>query len=203
MKMSFRVKKYLNVISFLSSAITGLALCSQGRRMLTPKAVFWSCALVSGLHDARSRAGDHHEPCLDDFSPEINRLLIFLRVWFGAGRTEDGNLALVRKRREQPEGIAQFPQRRLDDPHVTRVLYVLEQLQAVFDDVGDFVLVIAAAFVLDQFLNPPRQFLIHRGLFVPLHVDLDKNNSCEFLKGNQRLGAGCEKTVFHPCSICG
>ena len=36
-KNSLRVKKYLNVISLGSSTMTGLADCSKGSRMLTPK----------------------------------------------------------------------------------------------------------------------------------------------------------------------
>src|ERR1017187_7321730 len=53
MKVSLRVKNYLNVMSFLSSAMTGLALCSHGRRMLTPKlfsgpAPSWPACMMPG-----------------------------------------------------------------------------------------------------------------------------------------------------------
>ena len=75
-------------------------------------------------------------------------------------------LRLPAIRREQPERVAQFPQRGLDDAHVAGVLHVGQQFQRVFDDVGDFGFVVAAAFELDEFLDALFQFQVGGGLRV-------------------------------------
>ena len=133
MKINLRVKKYLNVANFLSSRMTAFAL--------------------PGLHDARSGAGDDHEAGLHNLAPEIHGLLIFHLARLRPGRAENGDLADVRIRREEAEGITQFAQRGLDHPHVAGLLHVGEQLERVFDDVGDLVFVVAAAFEGDEFLD--------------------------------------------------
>src|SRR6185369_7908833 len=117
------------------------------------KTVLQPRPFVAGLHDARTRAGDDHESGGDNFAPEFDGLLVFHAVRLGARRTEDGNLAFVRIRREQPERVAQFADRRLDDAHVAGVLHIGQQLERVFDDVGDFRFVIAAAFEFDEIIN--------------------------------------------------
>ncbi len=165
MKMSLRVKKYLKVTSFLSSAMTGLAVCSHGRRMLTPKAVGRPGAFVSGLHDARPGAGDDHETGLHDFAPEVRGLLIDKFIGLRARRAEDGDLAFAGVGREEAERVAQFAQRGLDDAHVAGVAHVGQEFQGVFDDVGDFGFVVAAAFEADQFLDARLQFGVDGGFF--------------------------------------
>ena len=128
--------------------------------MLTPKAVFRPGAFVSGLHDARPGAGDDHEAGLRNLAPEIHGLLVFQLVRLRPGGAENRDLADARIRREQPEGVAQFAQRGLDDAHVAGVLHVGQQLERVFDDVGDLGFVVAAAFEFDEFPNPPFQFRV-------------------------------------------
>ncbi len=53
MNISLRVKKYLKLMSFGSSAMTGLASASNGRTMLTPKlrsapAPSWPASMIPG-----------------------------------------------------------------------------------------------------------------------------------------------------------
>jgi hypothetical protein len=134
------------------------------------KTILRARALVSSLHDARPGTRDDHESRLNNLSPEIHRLLILLGFRLGAGGAEDGDLAFAGVGGEKAEGIAQFAEGGLDHPHISSVLDVLEQFQAVFDDVCNLVFVIAATLILDEFLNPPRQFRICWSLFVPLHV---------------------------------
>ena len=122
--------------------------------------VFRPGAFVSGLHDARPGAGDDHETGLRNFAPELDGLLIFHLVRLRPRGTKNRDLADVRIRREQPEGVAQFAQRGLDDTHVTGVLHIGQQLERVFDDVGDFGFVVAAAFEFDEFPDPPLQFRV-------------------------------------------
>jgi hypothetical protein len=59
--------------------------------------------------------------------------------------TENGDLALVRIRREEAERVAQFAHGGLDDAHVAGVFHVGQEFQRVLDDVGDFGFVVAAA----------------------------------------------------------
>ena len=70
----------------------------------------------------------------------------------------DGGIRL-----KQAEGITQFAQRGLDDAHVAGVLHVGQEFQGVFNDVGDFVFVVATAFELDEFLDPLFQFRADTG----------------------------------------
>src|SRR5207237_4509299 len=58
-RKSLRVKKYLNVMSLGSEAIQGLASCSNGRRMFSPK-LFSPPALLGRAHDAGAGPGDDH-----------------------------------------------------------------------------------------------------------------------------------------------
>ncbi len=110
-------------------------------------------AFVPGLHDAWSGAGDDHETGFHNLAPEIHGLLIFHFVRLRPGGAENGDLADVRIRREEAEGITHFAQRGLDHPHVAGLLYVGQQLERVFDDVGNLVFVVAAALVSDEFLD--------------------------------------------------
>ena len=128
--------------------------------MLTPKLFSGPAPSCPGLHDARPGAGDDHETGLHNFAPEIDGLLIFPFVRLRPRRAENRDLADARIRREEPERVAQFAQRGLDDAHVAGVLHVGQQLERVFDDVGDFAFVVAAALVSNEFLNPPLQFRV-------------------------------------------
>ena len=163
MKINLRVKKYLNVTSFLSSAMTGIGALFPRQADVHAETVFGPGAFVPGLHDARSGAGDDHEAGFHNLAPEIHGLLIFHLVRLRPGRAENGDLADVRIRREEAEGVAQFAQRGLDHPHVAGLLHVGQQFERVFDDVGDLVFVVAAAFEGDEFLDAALQFQIGGG----------------------------------------
>ena len=131
MKMSLRVKKYLRVTSFLSSRMTGLALCSQGEADVDAEAFLGAGAFVPGLHDARAGAGDDHEPGRRDLAAELDPLLILLPRRLRPGGAEHGYLAHMGVGREELEGETQLPERGLDHPHVATVLDVLQQLEPV------------------------------------------------------------------------
>ena len=125
---------------------------------------------MSGLHDARPGAGDDHETGLRNFTPELDGLLIFQLVRLRPRGAKNRDLADARIRREQPEGVAQFAQRGLDDAHVAGVFHVGQQFERVFDDVGDLGFVVAAALVLNEFLNPLLQFRVGGWFFAVLSV---------------------------------
>ena len=186
MKISLRVKKYLKVTSFLSSAMMGLADCSHGRRMFTPKLFSGPGAFVAGLHDARAGAGDDHETGFGNLAPEIHGLLIFRLVRLRPRGAENRDLADARIRREEPEGITQFAQRGLDDAHIAGVLHVGQQLERVFDDVGDLVFVVAAAFEFNQFLDAAVAIPDRRRVFCHSFESCGQHNGVG-LKINRRL----------------
>lgn len=106
---------------------------------------------MTGLHDAGAGAGDDHEPGFDDLFSEFNRLLVSLFVGRGTGRAEDGHFASLGIRGKQAVGVAEFPDRGLNDPHIAGPLYVREDFQSILDDVGHGFLVVAAAFESDEF----------------------------------------------------
>ena len=154
-KMSLRVKKYLKVMSFLSSWMTGIGALLPRQADVRAKAVFQSRAFVAGVHDAAARAGDDHEPGFGNLAAEFDRLLVFHLGRLRARGAEDGHLALVRVGRKELEGVAQFAQRGLDDAHVAAVLDVGQQFERVFHDVLHRVGIVSAALVGDQFLDAP------------------------------------------------
>ena len=106
-------------------------------------------------------------PAFTILRAEVGGLLIFQFVGLRARGAEDGDFAFAGVGREEAEGVAQFAQRGLDDAHVAGVLHVGQEFQGVFDDVGDFGFVVAAAFELDQLLNAFRQFGVGGFLAVP------------------------------------
>ena len=107
--------------------------------------------------------GNDHESGLGNLASEIHSLLVFHLVRLRPGRAENGDLADMGIRREKAEGVAQFAQRRLNHAGVAGVLYVGQQLERVFDEVGDLGFIVAAAFVGDEFLNAALQFQIGGG----------------------------------------
>ena len=164
------MKKYLNVTSFLSSLDDRVGALLPGQADVGAEAVLRPGALVPGLHDARAGAGDDHEARRGHLAAELDAPAgTPCRV--GCVRAEPNMVTLrtLRVGREELEGVAQLPQRRLDHAHIAAVLHVLQQLQRVLDDVGHDLLVVAAALVGDELLNPPFQFGVHRRLFCFFH----------------------------------
>ena len=117
-----------------------------------------------------ARAGDHHETGFGDFAPELLGLLIFHFGRLRARRTEDRHFPRAGVGREQFESVTQFPQRRLDHPHITAVLDIRQHLQRAFDNVGDAFLVETSALVIDEFLDAPLQFRVHRRFLCFYHA---------------------------------
>ena len=102
-------------------------------------------------------------PALHHFAAELDGLLVFHAVGLRPRGAEDGDLAFAGVGREEPERVAQLAQGGLDDAHVAGVLHVGQEFQGVFDDVGDFGFVVAAAFESDEFLNARLQFGVGGG----------------------------------------
>src|ERR1051325_6896773 len=71
-----------------------------GQANIRPKTFLQSRALMSRLHDASARAGDHHKTGFRNFAPELHTLLIFHSRGLGPRRTENRHLSRLRIRRE-------------------------------------------------------------------------------------------------------
>jgi hypothetical protein len=130
-----------------------------------------SRALVSGLHDAGTGAGDDHVAFLGDFPREIDRLQILLPCRQRARRAENGHLAFVIVRGEEPEGVTQFAHRGADDSGVPTVFDVGQQLEGIDHDVFDQIGVIPAPLFRDQFLDAPAEGWLDRVFFRFVHVE--------------------------------
>ena len=137
MKISLRVKKYLKVTSFLSSRMTGLAACSQGRRMLAPKLISgpapsWPACMMPPPAPVMTM-----KPAWAILRPNSTA------CWYSGrdGRVRaEPNMVTLRTPRiggKEPEGVAQLAKRGLNHAHVAAVLHVREQLQRVLDNIGD------------------------------------------------------------------
>ena len=90
-------------------------------------------------------ARDDHPLCVGHLACELRGQEVLRFVGLGAGRTEDGDLALGRVRREEPERVPQFAHRALDQLDVAAVLDVFEQFDRVVDNVGDQIGVVPTA----------------------------------------------------------
>src|ERR1035438_9112345 len=110
MKISLRVKKYLNEMSFLSSPMMGVGALFLRQADVDAETVFRPGAFVSGLHDAGAGAGDDHEAGGGDLFAELGGLHVFGLGRMRARGAEDGDFALVGIRREDAEGVAEFAQ---------------------------------------------------------------------------------------------
>jgi hypothetical protein len=145
MKISFRVKKYLKVIS-LSSRITGWRLL--------PRQPGYGAELLPG---PRPR-----DTCMMPPPPVItmNPASAILRPnpWpavsihprgLCAGRAEDRDLAMSIME-QKPEGITHFAQGGLNHLHVASVFFIGQA--SIFDDVGGVLLVVSTALVINEFL---------------------------------------------------
>src|ERR1044071_4052436 len=63
---------------------------------------------VPGLHNARSGARDHHQPCARELLGEAPRQMVIWIGFFDSRRTEDTDLTDVSIGRKDAEGTAQF-----------------------------------------------------------------------------------------------
>jgi hypothetical protein len=133
------------------------------------KTVFQTGALMAGTHDARPRAGDDHPAGCRHLSAKFDRLPVFRLFKPGAGGAKNGNLAFFGVRLEKAEGVAQFPHRRADNPDVSAVFNIGQQLEGIINDVGDQVLVIAAAFVENQLLDAALKLRVNWGFEGSVH----------------------------------
>src|SRR5579862_212670 len=129
----------------------------------------WSGAFVAGLHDASACARDHHESGLGNLLTEVSRLLVFLLGGLHARRAKNGHFPRLGIRRKQPERVPQLAQGRLDNPYVSTILDISENLESALNNVCNALLVVTAAFKLNQFLDPTFQFGV--GRFFRLYHD--------------------------------
>src|SRR5260370_1077889 len=147
---------------------------------------------MSRLHDASACARDHHETCLSDFAPEFHSLLVLNSRWLRARRTENRDFATLRIGRKQFERVTQFPNRRLNNSNISRIFNIRQQFERALDDVRYIILVKTSAFVVNEILNPPLQFGIHRRLFRFDHAD---KNMKIALKSNSLQGRAAPEHV--------
>src|SRR5262249_41478689 len=63
---------------------------------------------MSGLHDSRSSARDHHQPCFRQLLGDAPRQMIIWVSFFDPGRTEDTDLAHMPVGRKNAEGATEF-----------------------------------------------------------------------------------------------
>ena len=97
MKINLRVKKYLKVTSFLSSRMMGLALCSQGRRMLTPKLFSGPAPSCPACMIPPPAPVMTMKPASAILRPKLHGLLVFQRFGVRARGAENRHLADRRK----------------------------------------------------------------------------------------------------------
>ena len=166
-----------------------------GQTDVGAKALLRAGALVSGLHDARARAGNDHEPRPHDLAAEVDRLLVFRAGRRRPGGAEHGDLAHARVRCEELERETQLAQGGLDNSHVAAVLHVLQQLQRVLDNVRHAFLVETSALVINQLLNAPRQLRVHWGPFCSYHGREDNYSAAE----SNRMRAAPFSSWPFPC----
>lgn len=142
-----------------------------GQPDIGAEAVFGSGSLVACLHDSRAGTGDDHEAGLGGEAAEFLGLVVFGFIGLGAGGAEDSDLALVVIGGEEAEGVAEFTDGGLDDSDIPAMFDVGEEFQGVLDDIGDEVGVMAAAAVLDEFLDEAGEFGVGGGgVFAFVHV---------------------------------
>ena len=95
MKISLRVKKYLNEIELLVFVDDRVWRLFPREANVDAETVFRSRAFVAGLHDAGAGAGDDHVTGFGDHFGELDGLLVFLLGRLCSGGAEDGDFAFV------------------------------------------------------------------------------------------------------------
>src|SRR6478752_1266278 len=72
----------------------------RGKTDIDAEALLPTRTFVPGLHDARSRARDHHQPCSRKLLGEAPRQMVIWISFFHSRRTEDADLAHMPIRRK-------------------------------------------------------------------------------------------------------
>jgi hypothetical protein len=87
--ISFRVKKYLKLMSFSSPSMIVFVLLLERQTDRHTEAGLARGAMMTGTHDAVARAGDDHPTFLLDQLRELDALGVLRVIFLGARRSEE------------------------------------------------------------------------------------------------------------------